>query len=219
VGRLSASILSADLARLGEEVKKVEPWAETIHVDIMDGRFVPPLTVGPIVVQALRRVTDRTLHGHLMVESPEALFDDLAEGGMDVVSFHLEAVEEPGPVIRKARDAGMRTGLTINPQTPASELFPHLEDLDDVMVMSVNPGWAGQSFLPEALPKLEELRAELDRRGSTADLEVDGGVKLENARRCVEAGASVLVAASAIFQAPDPAAAAQELAAIAVGGT
>jgi ribulose-phosphate 3-epimerase len=217
VGRLSASILSADFARLGEQVKLIEPWAETIHVDIMDGRFVPPLTIGPVVVASLRKVTDRTLHGHLMVESPEALLDELADAGMDVVSFHVEAVSEPSPVIRKARDAGMRTGMTINPQTPPDQLFPFLDDLDDVMVMGVNPGWAGQSFIPESLSKLEELRRELDRRGSQADLEIDGGVKVENARRCVSAGASVLVVASAIFQAPDPAAAAAELAAIAEG--
>jgi ribulose-phosphate 3-epimerase len=215
VGKLSASILSADFARLGEQVKLVEPHAEVIHIDVMDGHFVPPLTIGPVVVASLRPVTDRVLHGHLMVEAPEALFDELAEAGLDVVSFHAEAVEDPAPVIRKARGAGLRVGMTVNPETAVQRVFPHLEELDDVMVMSVHPGWSGQAFIPEALPKLEAVRAELDRHGLEGDVEIDGGVKLENAKRCVEAGATVLVAASAIFQAPDVAAAARELALIA----
>jgi ribulose-phosphate 3-epimerase len=214
VGKLSASILSADFARLGEQVKLVEPHAEVIHIDVMDGHFVPPLTIGPVVVASLRPVTDRVLHGHLMVEAPEALFDELAEAGLDVVSFHAEAVEDPAPVIRKARGAGLRVGMTVNPETAIQRVFPHLEELDDVMVMSVHPGWSGQAFIPEALPKLEAVRAELDRHGLEGDVEIDGGVKLENAKRCVEAGATVLVAASAIFQAPDVAAAARELALI-----
>jgi ribulose-phosphate 3-epimerase len=215
VGKLSASILSADFSRLGEQVKLVEPYAEVIHIDVMDAHFVPPLTIGPVVVASLRPVTDRVLHGHLMVEAPEALFDELAECGMDVVSFHVEAVEDPAPVIRKARGAGLGVGMTVNPETPAELIFPHLEELDDVMVMSVHPGWAGQAFIPESIPKIAGVRAELDRNGLQCDLEIDGGVKLENAKRCVDAGATVLVAASAIFRAPDIAAAASELAQIA----
>jgi ribulose-phosphate 3-epimerase len=215
VGKLSASILSADFSRLGEQVKLVEPYAEVIHIDVMDAHFVPPLTIGPLVVASLRPVTDRVLHGHLMVETPEALFDELVEAGMDVVSFHVEAVEDPAPVIRKARGAGFRVGMTVNPETPVERIFPYLEELDDVMVMSVHPGWAGQAFMPESLPKLEAVRAELDRHGLEGDIEIDGGVKLENAKRCVDAGATVLVAASAIFRAHDVAAAARELAEIA----
>jgi len=211
MGKLSASILSADFARLGDEVKLVEPHADVIHIDVMDAHFVPPLTIGPLVVASLRPRTRRTLHGHLMVEAPASLFDELAQAGMDVVSFHVEAVEDPAPVIEKARGAGMGVGLTVNPETPIETVYPHLDDVDDVMVMSVHPGWAGQAFIPEVLPKVEAVRAELDRRGSSADVEVDGGVKLDNARRCVEAGANVLVAASAIFRADDIAAAAREL--------
>ncbi len=217
MGKLSASILSADLAHLADQVALVEPFADVIHVDVMDGHFVPPITMGPVVVASLRPWTQRVLHGHLMVDAPEAQFDDLAQAGMDVVSFHVEAVEDPAPVIRKARGAGMRVGMTVSPETRVEELYPFLDELDDVMVMSVHPGWAGQRFLPEALPKLEAVRSELDRRGLTADVEIDGGVKLDNARRCVEAGATVLVAASAVFQAEDPAAAARELKAIAEG--
>lgn len=211
MGKLAASILSADFARLGDEVKLVEPHADVIHIDVMDAHFVPPLTIGPLVVASLRPRTRRTLHGHLMVEAPASLFDELAQAGMDVVSFHVEAVEDPAPVIEKARGAGMGVGLTVNPETPIETVYPHLDDVDDVMVMSVHPGWAGQAFIPEVLPKVEAVRTELDRRGSSADVEVDGGVKLDNARRCVEAGANVLVAASAIFRADDIAAAAREL--------
>lgn len=211
MGKLSASILAADLAHLADEVKLVEAHADVIHVDVMDAHFVPPLTIGPLVVASLRPHTRRVLHGHLMVEAPAALFDELAQAGMDVVSFHVEAVEEPAPVIEKARGAGMGVGVTVNPETPIEAVFPILEDVDDVMVMSVHPGWAGQAFIPEALPKVEAVRAELERRGLSVDVEVDGGVKLDNARRCVEAGANVLVAASAIFGAEDPAAAAREL--------
>jgi ribulose-phosphate 3-epimerase len=214
MGKLSASILSADFARLAEQVGLIEAFADVVHVDVMDGRFVPPLTIGPVVVASLRPHTGRTLHGHLMVEAPEALFDELAEAGMDVVSFHLEAVADVAPVIRKARGAGLRVGLAVNPETGVEAAFPHLDDVDDVMVMSVHPGWAGQAFIPEALPKLEAARAEIERRGLAIDVEVDGGVKLDNARRCVDAGANVLVAASAIFHAPDPAAAARDLKAI-----
>jgi ribulose-phosphate 3-epimerase len=217
VGKLSASILAADFARLGEQVKVVGEYADIIHIDVMDAHFVPPLTLGAVVVASLRPVTDRVLHGHLMVEAPDALFDDLAEAGMDVVSFHAEAVDDPEPVIRKARGAGLGVGMTINPETPPERVFPHLDELDDVMVMSVHPGWSGQTFIPEALPKLAAIRDELERRGLKPELEIDGGVNLENARRCVDAGATVLVAASAIFRAPDIAAAARQLAGIVRG--
>ena len=214
---LSASILSADLANLGEQVRLVEPFAEVIHIDVMDGSFVPRLTFGPLVVAALRRVTDRTLHGHLQVDAPEALLDQLAEAGMDTVSIHLEAVPDPGPVIAKARGAGMRPGLALAPRTPIEAVLPFLEELDDVIVMSVHPGWAGQPFIPASLAKVHALRSELERRGLRADVEIDGGISPANARRALDAGANVLVAASAIFQASDVAAAARELARIAGG--
>ncbi len=214
MGKLSASILSADLAHLADQVKLVAGSADVIHIDVMDGHFVPPLTLGPVVVASLRPHTDRVLHGHLMVDAPEGLFEELVDAGMEIVSFHVEAVDDPGPVIRKARDAGLGVGLTVSPETPIDAVFPHLEDVDDVMVMSVHPGWSGQAFIPEALPKLERVRAELSRRELTCDVEVDGGVKRDNARRCVEAGANVLVVASGIFQQPDVAVAAAELKAI-----
>jgi ribulose-phosphate 3-epimerase len=214
---LSASILSADLAHLADQVGLVDPFADVIHIDVMDGRFVPPITFGPLVVAALRRATARTLHGHLQVEEPEALFDELAAAGMDIVSFHLEAVDDPAPVIGKARGAGLRVGLTVGPETPVARTFPYLEDLDDVMVMSVHPGWAGQPFIPDSLPKVHAVRTELERRGLRADVEIDGGISAANARRALDAGANVLVAASAIFQAADVGAAARALARIVRG--
>ena len=217
MGTLSASILSADFAHLADQVKLVEPYAEAIHIDVMDAHFVPPLTIGPVVVASLRPVTARTLHGHLMVEAPESLFDELAEAGLDIVSFHHEAVTDPAPVIAKARGAGLRVGVTLNLETPVELAFPYLDDIDDLMLMSIVPGWAGQESSPEVYPRLEAARTEVDRRGLLTDVEVDGGVKLHNAQRAVDAGASVLVAASAIFGAEDPAGAAEALAAIARG--
>jgi ribulose-phosphate 3-epimerase len=217
MGKLSASILAADLARLAEQVKVVEAHAEVIHVDIMDGHFVPPIALGAVVVASLRPVTDRLLHGHLMVEAPEGFFDELKDAGLDVVSFHMEAVPEPGPAIRKARDAGLGVGLTLNLETPVDRVFAYLDDIDDVMLMSIRPGWSFQQLNPEVYARLEAVRAEIDRRGLSLDLEIDGGVKLDNARRALEAGATVLIAASGVFAQPDPAEAARLLSSIARG--
>lgn len=215
MGRLSASILAADFAHLAAQVKLIEAHAEAIHVDVMDGHFVPPITIGPVVVASLRPVTERVLHGHLMVEAPASLFDELAEAGLDIVSFHREAVEDPAPVIAKARGASLGVGMTLNLETRVDAVFPYLDDLDDVMLMSIRPGWAGQELNPDVFARIERVRHEIDRRGLDVDVEIDGGVKVHNARRAVDAGATVLVAASAIFHAPDPARAARELAIIA----
>jgi ribulose-phosphate 3-epimerase len=217
MGTLSASILAADLARLGDQVKLVEPHAQVFHVDIMDGHFVPPIALGTVVVRSLRPVTQRPLHGHLMVDAPESFFDELRDAGLDTVSFHLEAVPEPGPAIAKARDAGLRVGLTLNLETAVEAVRPYLELIDDVMLMSIRPGWSGQPLNPEVYPRLEAVRNDVDRGGLAIDVEIDGGVKLDNAQRAVDAGATVLVSASGIFHQPDPAAAAASLAAIAGG--
>jgi ribulose-phosphate 3-epimerase len=209
MGTLSASILGADLAHLADQVKLVEPWAEVIHVDVMDGHFVPPIALGAVVVASLRPVTDRLLHGHLMVDAPERYFDELREAGLDRVSFHLEAVPEPGPAIAKARSAGLGVGLTLNLETAVESVFRHLDDIDDVMLMSIPPGWSGQVLDPVVYPRLTRIREEIDRRDRPIDLEIDGGVKLDNARRAVDAGANVLIAASGLFAHPDPAEAAR----------
>jgi ribulose-phosphate 3-epimerase len=217
MGTVSASILAADLARLGDQIKLVEPYAEAIHVDIMDGHFVPPIALGAVVVASIRPITNVVLHGHLMVDAPESYFDELREAGLDIVSFHLEAVPEPGPAIRKARDAGMGVGLTLNLETPVQHAFAFLDDVDDLMLMSIRPGWSGQALNDDVYPRLEAARAEIDARGGRVALEIDGGVKIGNARRAIDAGATVLVVASGIFGQPDPAAAARSLAAMAHG--
>ena len=219
MGKLAASILSSDLAHLADEVKRVEAHADIIHIDIMDGHFVPPITLGPIVVASLRPWTDRVLHGHLMVDEPAAYLEELADAGLDVVSFHHEAVGDPEPAIAKARAAGLRAGVTLNLETPVEAAFPYLEQIDDLMLMSIRPGWSGQELNPEVYPRIAAARAEVDRRGLPVDIEIDGGVKLDNAQRAVDAGATVLVSASGIYQAPDPADAARRLAEIARGGT
>ncbi len=215
---LAASILSADLAHLAAQVKLVERYADIIHIDIMDGHFVPPIALGTVVVASLRPCTDRTMHGHLMVDRPESFFEELARAGLDTVSFHHEAVGDPGAAVAKARGAGLNAGITINQETPVADVFPYLDQLDDVMLMSIRPGWSGQTLNPEVYPRLEAIRNEVDRRGLQIEIEIDGGVKISNAQRAVDAGASVLIAASGIFQAPDPAEAAAQLAAVARGG-
>jgi ribulose-phosphate 3-epimerase len=211
VATLGASILSADLARLAGEVKLVAADADLIHIDVMDGHFVPPLTIGPPVVAALRAHTDLPLHAHLQVEAPESLIDDLAAAGTDAVSFQHEAFAEALPLHRKIRGAGMRTGIALAPETPARTVLGDLDELDHVVVLAVHPGWAGQPFRSDALAKIRTLRSEIDRRGLAVEVHVDGGVRLETAASCVDAGADVLVAASAIFGADDPARAAHDL--------
>jgi ribulose-phosphate 3-epimerase len=211
VAKLAASILSADFGYLAEQVKQVEPHADLIHIDVMDAHFVPPLTVGPVVVRSLRRVTDLPLHCHLMVDRPADLFADFADAGADIVTAHLEAVSDPETTLGKAAALGMKAGLAVSPDTPVDLLFPHLDALDRVLVMSVHPGWAGQSFLDGSLSKIEAARREIERRGLDVEVEVDGGINEETGRRCVAAGATVLAAASSIFAMPDVGEAARRL--------
>lgn len=213
-GKIAASILSADFAHLADQVKLVEQHADLIHIDAMDAHFVPPLSVGPVVVESLRRVTRLPLHCHLMIERPEHLFEDFARAGADILTCHVEALDDPGTTIKKAESLRMKAGLAVNPDTPVQEVFPHLEHLDRVLVMSVNPGWAGQEFLESALPKVEAARKEIDRLGLEVDVEVDGGINDETAPRCLAAGASVVAAASSIFAAHDPEEAARSLSAV-----
>jgi ribulose-phosphate 3-epimerase len=214
--RVAASILSADFARLGEEVKAVEPYADIIHVDSMDAHFVPPLTIGPVVVESIRPLTERTLHAHMMVERPERLLEDYARAGTDIATFHLEAASDVGAVLGEAETLGLRAGIGLNPETEIEEVYPHLERLDNVIVMTLQrTGYAGQPFQEEHLRKVEAVRKEIDRLGLEVDVVVDGGINEETGRLCVAAGATVLAAASSIFKADDPAEAARRLAAIA----
>jgi ribulose-phosphate 3-epimerase len=209
--KLAPSILSADFARLGEEVARVEKYADLFHVDAMDGHFVPPITIGPVVVRSLRAVTALPLECHLMVTDPLVQCEQFAEAGGTSVIAHLEAVPDPTAVIARARELGIGIGISLNPPTPLSSALPWLDQVDVLNLMTVNPGWAGQAFLPEVLPKIRAARAEIDRLGLGVDIAVDGGIGLESGRQALDAGANVLGAASAIFSQPDPAEAARAL--------
>jgi ribulose-phosphate 3-epimerase len=209
--KLAPSILSADFARLGDEVARVEKFADLLHVDAMDGHFVPPITIGPVVVKALRAITSLPLECHLMVTDPLGQTEQFAEAGADSVIAHLEAVPDPTAVIARARELGIGIGLSINPPTPLAAVLPFLEQIDVLNLMTVNPGWAGQRFIRDVLPKIRDARAEVDRRGLAIGIAVDGGIDLETGREALDAGATTLGAASAIFSRPDPADAARAL--------
>jgi ribulose-phosphate 3-epimerase len=216
--QLAASILSADFSRLGDQVKEVEQYADMVHVDVMDAHFVPPLTIGPIVIDSLRPVTTLPIHAHLMVDRPEGLFEELKAAGTDIVTFHLEAVPEPKGVIDEAERMEMRPGVAVNPETDVEDAFPFLDELDNVIVMTLQKtGYAGQPFKESSLSKIESVRKEIDRRGLSVDVVVDGGINEETGRRCVDAGATVIAAASSMFRVGDPAEAARRLAAAARG--
>ncbi|MHB8511363.1 MAG: ribulose-phosphate 3-epimerase [Actinomycetota bacterium] len=210
--KLAPSILSADFAKLGDEVRAVVPYSDVVHVDVMDGHFVPPITIGPVVVRSLRKITELPLECHLMVSNPETQIEQFAEAGGSSVVWHLEAShEDPRPILQRAREAKLGAGMAINPQTPFEEVAPYIEHLDTLICMTVNPGWAGQSFIESVLPKIESARAFLDSHGLVADVAVDGGVNLTTGKRCLESGANVLGAATSIFGAEDIALAAKSL--------
>ncbi len=210
--RIAPSVLSADLGRLAEEVAQVEAGgAEWIHVDVMDGHFVPNLTFGAPVIRALRKLTALPLDVHLMVEHPERYISEYAELGVGVFTFHPEATVHVQRHLAAVRERGMLAGLAFNPSTPLAALEETLADVDLVLVMSVNPGFGGQGYLPAATDKLRRARALLDRAGSRAALEVDGGITVATIRAAWEAGADTFVAGTAIFGAPDPARAVEAL--------
>ncbi len=198
--KIAPSILSADFCRLGDEVRAVEAaGADYIHVDVMDGHFVPNITIGPPVVAALRKVTKLPLDVHLMIADPDRFIPDFAEAGADIIVVHAEASTHLHRSIQLIKSLGKRAGVSLNPATPLNVLEYLLADLDLVLLMTVNPGFGGQSFIEECIPKIKSLRAMLDKRGLEAELEVDGGVKVDNIARISHAGADVFVAGSAVF--------------------
>ncbi|MGH2473595.1 MAG: ribulose-phosphate 3-epimerase [Candidatus Limnocylindria bacterium] len=201
--KFAPSILSADFARLAEAVIAVEEaGADWIHVDVMDGHFVPNLTFGPKMVADLHKATRLPLDVHLMIERPEDWVDRYADAGATYLTIHVEASQDVPGTLAAIRARGVRPGLTLNPETPVEAVMPHLGSLDLALVMSVRPGFGGQKFIESALDKVSAIRQALDGRRLAAELEVDGGVKLENVARVVAAGATVLVAGSAIFEDP-----------------
>ena len=202
--KIAPSILSADFSRLGEEVQAVDrAGADYIHVDVMDGHFVPNITIGPLVVAALRKVTEKPLDVHLMIENPDCYIPQFAKAGADIITVHQEAVPHLHRTVQLIKSLGKKAGVSLNPATPVETLDVILDELDLVMVMSVNPGFGGQEFIPSALDKIRTLRQRINRRGLATELEVDGGVKLDNIREAVAAGADVLVAGSAVFNTAD----------------
>jgi ribulose-phosphate 3-epimerase len=198
--RIAPSILSADFARLGEEVRAVtEAGADYIHVDVMDGHFVPNLTIGPIVVKALRPYSPLPFDVHLMIAPVDPYIPDFAKAGADIITVHAEAGPHLHRSLQLVKHQGKKAGVSLNPATPISALEHVWDDIDLVLVMSVNPGFGGQSFIPAALDKIAELRRRIDRIGRPIDLEVDGGINAETAAKVVAAGADVLVAGTATF--------------------
>ena len=201
---IAPSILSADFARLGEEVAALEgAGADWAHVDVMDGRFVPNMTIGPLVVKALKRATKLPLDVHLMIVEPERYVADFAEAGADIITVHAEACNHLHRTLQQIQALGKKAGVSLNPHTPEDVLRYVLDLTDLVLVMSVNPGFGGQDFIPAVLPKIKRLRTMIDSVGKPIHLEVDGGIKPGTARKVIEAGADVLVAGSAVFGAKD----------------
>jgi ribulose-phosphate 3-epimerase len=209
---LAPSILSADFARLGEQVAAAERGgAGVIHVDVMDGHFVPNLTVGPVVVKAVRRATRLPLDVHLMIENADLYVDAFIDAGASWLSVHVEALPHLHRTVSHIKSRGARAGVVINPATPLTSLDEILPEADYVLLMSVNPGFGGQKFIPASVDKIRRLKASIDARGLSAQIEVDGGVDLRNIRTLVEAGAQVFVAGSAVFDGGDPEAAVRRL--------
>ena len=201
---VAPSILSADFARLGDEVAAVErAGADLLHIDVMDGHFVPNLTVGPPIVEALKKVTKLPLDVHLMITNADAFIPDFAEAGANYLTVHVEACPHLHRTIQSIKEHGVKAGVTLNPATPIHSIQDILPDVDLVLIMSVNPGFGGQRFIPSVLSKVTVARTMLDRIKSTALLEVDGGIKIDNVAQVVAAGATVLVAGSAVFSSRD----------------
>lgn len=202
--KLAPSILSANFARLLEDVKKVEnAGCEYLHIDVMDGHFVPNITLGPQVVKSLRKDVNMVFDAHLMIENPDNYIKDFVDAGCDIIVIHQEACKHIHRTIQNIKSYGIKAGVSLNPATPIESIKHILEDIDMVLIMTVNPGFGGQSFIEGMIPKIEELKALIDNRGLNIDIQVDGGIKPNNVEKVVKAGANVIVAGSAIFNSDD----------------
>jgi ribulose-phosphate 3-epimerase len=202
--RIAPSILSANFMKLGEEVEKVDRGgADLLHVDVMDGRFVPNITIGPLVVKALRGQTRLPLDVHLMIVEPEKYVEDFATAGADIITVHVEATHHLQRLLKRIRELGKKAGVSLNPHTPLSAIEWVLGDVDLVLIMTVNPGFGGQTFIPQMIQKIEQLRQKVDRYSLPVDIEVDGGIKVDNVANVAGAGADIVVSGSGIFRTVD----------------
>jgi ribulose-phosphate 3-epimerase len=204
MGKISPSILSADFTRLGDEIKAVEQaGADYIHIDVMDGHFVPNITIGPMIVEAVKRVTDLPLDVHLMISDPDNFIDDFVKAGADILTVHAETVKHLHRTVQYIKEKGVSPGVSLNPATPLDILEYILDDLDLVLLMTVNPGFGGQKFIPAVIPKIKRLREMVDKRNLKTEIEVDGGIGPDSISPVSSAGADVFVAGSAIFYSED----------------
>jgi len=210
--KIAPSILAADFAKLGEEVKEVEAaGAELIHIDVMDGHFVPNISFGAIALEAIRPISTLPMDVHLMIENPDQYIEQFAKAGADYITVHVEACRHLHRTIQLIRSFGVKPGVVLNPHTPIESITHILEDIDMVLFMTVNPGFGGQKFIPSVLPKVEALSSMVKERGLNIDIEIDGGITAETIVPCVKAGANIFVAGSAIYSKEDRAAALQEI--------
>ncbi len=209
--RIAPSILAADFAFLADEIRRIEEHVDLLHVDVMDGHFVPNLTLGMPVIASLRKVTHLPLDCHLMTLNPDSYLEPLKQAGADIATVHIEVFPDPTEVAAIARDVGLGFGLVVNPPTPFEAIEPFIELADMVVVMSVHPGFGGQAFIEAVLPKLERIRNFVDSAGLSTDIEIDGGIDPGTIRPARDAGADVFVAGTSVFRAPDPVLAVREL--------